>query len=377
MSRKSQIKEYFSFTKGEKKGIIFLLILIFITVLINQFSHLFTSENQVQLKKYSDNIKHFEKSLAHYDSTENNKFIVKDFSNIKPFKFNPNTNTESDWKLLGFSDRQINTIKNWQRKGGKFKYKSDLQRIYGVSFELYEFLEPYIILPEKKESFQNQYSENQVTETLNDVPEVKRFFDFNPNLISDNEWLELGFTLKQISVIRNYLSKGGVFNKKEDLKKIYGINEFQYERVKDYINIPDKPENHQVIKIDLNNFSEEEFIKLGGFWKNNAGRIVKYRKLLGGFSSMEQLSEVYGVKAEYYTAEINDIYIDTEKIVRLNINFAEKTELIHPYLSYTDIDKIIDYRNKNGAYKNISDLKEKSILSIEIFNKIKPYLTLK
>ena len=213
------------------------------------------------------------------------------------------------------------------------------------------------------------------------IPDVKRYFDFNPNEVSDSEWQELGFSQKQISTIRNYLNKGGKFYKKEDLKKIYGIKEFQYKRIEDYIKLPKKEENIENqtnVKVDLNNLSEEELKELGGFWKYNAVRIVKYRNLLGGYYKKEQLLEVYGMKREYYLKVSDDIIIDMNNIKQININFAEVSELgKHPYLSYKEAEKILDYRNKKGAISKLEILIEKGIISNDLFDKISPYLKVK
>ena len=42
------------------------------------------------------------------------------------------------------------------------------------------------------------------------------YFEFDPNNIGQKEWQKLGFSIKQIRVINNYVSKGGKFYKKEE-----------------------------------------------------------------------------------------------------------------------------------------------------------------
>jgi competence protein ComEA len=50
------------------------------------------------------------------------------------------------------------------------------------------------------------------------------YFEFDPNGLSNQRWLQLGLSFKQIRVIRNYELKGGRFFKKEDLRRIYSIS---------------------------------------------------------------------------------------------------------------------------------------------------------
>ncbi len=383
MSRKEQIKEFFTFTKGEKRGIIVLIILVILVILVNQFSYLFIKESKTDFSEFRKEIADFEKSLTPIqENYSDNSYLDKKYDTLQLFTFNPNTVSDKDWKLLGIAERQIKTINNWKNKGGSFKYKNDLKRIYGISEEQYQKLKNYIDLPEKKlysEESNYKTSDNKASEYK--IPDVKKYFEFNPNETSELDWKLLGFSQKQISTIKNYLNKGGKFYKKEDLKKIYGIKEFQYNRIEDYIKLSEKKdniENQTNVKVDLNNLSEEEFKELGGFWKYNAVRIVKYRNLLGGYYKKEQLLEVYGMKREYYLKVADDIIIDKSTIEKIHLNFAEVSELgRHQYITYKEAEQILDYRNKHGAYKKLEDLFEKEVISKSLYDKISPYLKVK
>lgn len=395
---KEDIKELLIFTKGEKKGIIVLIILIIITVLINQFSYLFYEEDKTDFTQFKNEIAEFEKNLTPKNETfkKNTSNIDKKYDTLKLFKFNPNTSSEKEWKLLGLSEKQIKIIKNYLNKGGNFKYKTDLKKIYGLPEVQFQKLYPYINLPEKKKYAQNtgyetfdEKSKKKYDEKKSDniIPDVEEYFKFNPNEISEVEWQKLGFSNKQIATILNYLSKGGKFYKKGDLKKIYGIKDFQYERIKNFIEIPENENNNyykneEVVvenqKVDINNLSVEDMKKLGKFWKYRATRIVKYRNWLGGFYKKEQLLEVYGMKMEDYLKVKDDIIIDKNKIEKIHLNFAEVSELArHPYISYEEAKKILDYRNKKGPFKEVSDLIKKKLISQELYNKTSPYLKVK
>ena len=389
MSRKEQIKELLTFTKGEQNGILVLIIIMIIVILINIFSDSFIERKDYNFSDFEKEIEEFEKGLIPIeDNSSKTSYYDNKYDTLKLFSFNPNNTSNKEWVLLGLSDKQIKTINNWQSKGGKFKYKSDLKRIYGIFDTQYNILSPYIVLPEKdffsdKENFYKNTVRNSNYDTEKKIPDVEEYFKFNPNKTSNEDWQLLGFSQKQITTIKNYVNKGGKFYKKEDLKKIYGIKDFQYERIKDYIELTDKKdksENQRKIrqKVDINNLSSEEFIELGGFWKYNGVRIVKYRNILGGYYNKEQLLEVYGIKKQYYDKVAEYIIIDKQKIEKIHINFAETSELgRHPYISYKNAKIILDYRNKNGAFKQLSELINKNIISKSLYEKISPYLKVK
>ncbi|MCF6364649.1 MAG: helix-hairpin-helix domain-containing protein [Bacteroidales bacterium] len=388
MSRKEQIKEFLTFTKGEKKGIIVLIILVLTVILINQFSHLLIKEEKIDFSEFKKQINEFEKSLVLKEKDNNKSYFELKYDTLQLFSFNPNNTSKNKWELLGLSEKQIKTVNNYLNKGGKFIYKNDFKKIYGISAFQFQKLNPYIDLPEKEGSYNSEFSDDGNKENNSEyfIPDVENYIDFNPNIISDFEWKRLGFSTKQITVIRKYLDKGGKFYKKEDLKKIYGIKEFQYERIKNYIKIPIKEDSTEIKekevnikpKVNINNLSIEEMKKYGKFWQFNATRIVKYRNLLGGYYKKEQLLEVYGMKREYYLKVADDITIDKSKLEKININFAEVSELgRHPYITYKEAEKILKYRNRKGSYKNLEDLINKEIVTKSLYDKISPYLKVK
>ena len=65
------------------------------------------------------------------------------------FRFNPNTITLDSLQLLGFTQRQAQTILNYRSKGGKFRRREDFARMYTVDSAMYASLEGYIFIPDK------------------------------------------------------------------------------------------------------------------------------------------------------------------------------------------------------------------------------------
>jgi DNA uptake protein ComE-like DNA-binding protein len=151
--------------------------------------------------------------------------------------------------------------------------------------------------------------------------EIKgELFYFDPNTLSPAEWKRLGLRDKTIQTIQNYLSKGGKFRKPEDLERVYGLRKEEYERLKPYVKtesafenksnetiIPATAEkaevrfnNSRYSPIEINKADTTVFISLPGIGSKLAARIVNFRDKLGGFYSIEQVKETFGLPDSTY-----------------------------------------------------------------------------
>jgi len=234
----------------------------------------------------------------------------------------------------------------------------------------------------KKEEFDFfQPDKSAVKNTLNPIP-------FNPNKLTEDEWIAMGLNPKKAKVIINYLTKGGRFRKREDLRKIYSITNEEYSVLEPFIIIPaidtiksfstqwKKPES-KVFNIELNSSDTLDLQELRGIGPGFARRIVKYRDMLGGFYKKEQLLEVYGLDSVTYKKILPDITIDPSKIKKININTVDVKDLKkHPYFDYYIAKAIVTFRSQNGNFKSVDDLRKVNLIYDDIFLKIKPYISL-
>jgi len=210
-----------------------------------------------------------------------------------------------------------------------------------------------------------------------------KYFKLNPNTATISDWQKFGFSQKQAKVIFNYIKKAGGISKKEQLKKIFVIDDKKYKEISPYIVISKKDTEKQDNNTYNNKYSTNQIIELNsanktkltsikGIGDTYAERIIKYRDLLGGFYSKEQLKEVYGIKPEVFEKIKDYVNIDKSSIKKLNVNFSDVKSLsAHPYISYKDAKAIVNYRTKTGFIKNIDVLFEKKIISDK---KLKYYL---
>lgn len=202
----------------------------------------------------------------------------------------------------------------------------------------------------------------------------KELFNFNPNQVSFEELIRLGFTQLAANNLINYRSKGGKFNKPDDIKKIYGVDSSFYLSISLFISIP-KSSEFSFVKLDLNSADSTAMTALKGIGPVLASRICKYRNQLGGFVSSEQLKEVYQLPQETYNQLLDYVWIDSSNVKKININFASIDDLKrHPYCKYANARKIVDYRSANGNIQSLESLVTDSVIDSTTFKRLSPYL---
>ena len=232
-------------------------------------------------------------------------------------------------------------------------------------------------------------------QTANRANEVEhKLFYFDPNTLSPDAWRKLGVREKTIATIQNYLNKGGHFKIADDLKKIYGIHPDEFARLERYIQIRSKskadisrlngevPPSSQVHKtiyssVEINTADTTALIALPGIGSKLATRIINFRDKLGGFYSIDQVSETYGLADSTFQKLKPWLKLESVSLKKININTATKDELkSHPYLKWTLANAIVEYRNQHGKFSSVDDVKKVGAITEDIFVKIKPYVSL-
>jgi len=221
-------------------------------------------------------------------------------------------------------------------------------------------------------------------------------FYFDPNSLSIDGWKKLGIHENTIITIKKYLNKGGHFYKSEDLKKIYGLHPDEYISLEPYVRIEmtsnnqnqnntktelkkDQPLNNNTKYhvIEINVADTSAFIELPGIGSKLAVRIVNFRDRLGGFYSIDQIGETYGLPDSIFQRIKPFLKLENISIKKINVNAATKDEMkTHPYIKWNLANAIVEYRNQHGNFSTLDDLKQISLVTDDIFNKIKFYLTL-
>jgi competence ComEA-like helix-hairpin-helix protein len=220
------------------------------------------------------------------------------------FMFNPNEASEETLKRLGIPSRFIKSIVKFRNKGGKFKKKADLQKIYYFPVALYESLEPYIDLPTesaspRKYTKQNTNTSNQTTR------KTIQPFDLN---IADTATLSQvrGIGAKTAQSIVDYRAKLGGFTNLAQLEEVRLLQ--------------NKPEvvaelsryallQTPATKININT-ATVEVLQAHPYFSKIAKTLVNYRTKAGKFHKIEDLQKLKVVTPEVWEKIKN--YVVTE-----------------------------------------------------------------
>lgn len=214
-------------------------------------------------------------------------------------------------------------------------------------------------------------------------------FEFDPNTLPADDWKKLGLQERTIQTIQRYLAKGGMFRKPEDLGRIYGITAVQAQQLMPYVRIvvdgsqrntfaaSSAPVRTAIAKpvIEINQADTTALIALPGIGSKLAQRIVNFRDRLGGFHTVEQLAETYGLPDSVFQ-RIRDRFQCNDALLRkININTAAVEELKqHPYLRWNIANAIVRYRQQHGAFKTPDELQQVEIVTPDMLRKLLPYI---
>lgn len=228
---------------------------------------------------------------------------------------------------------------------------------------------------------------------INQKPAIQtELFRFDPNTVSESELLRLGFQPFLAKRLINFREKGGKFFKKDDLLKLYGMDSALFNNIHPFVaiteNIPEtslqtqktweKKPNKMVELVDLNQADSLQLVSVRGIGQVLATRLIKYREKLGGFYSMDQLYEVYGLDTAVVENLTARFYLPANPdISKIAINASTEEELAtHPYIKKSIAKAIVAYRFQHGKFQSLSDLEKIRVVDTATLKKILPYLTI-
>jgi len=357
-------KRYFYFTKRQRGGLIILSGLLMLSITIYFLLPTLIKNELVIDESFRQEVENFQKS----------KIVQSSSKELNPFPFDPNTITGEKLSQIGLSDYQVKMILKYRDAGGKFYSKDDFSKIYSISESEYKLLEPFIIItqPAPKSNL------TPPEEKLTPLP-------FDPNVADNNLMAKIGFNRKQINQIENYRNAGGEFVVKNDFRKIYSISDKDFKILENYILLPsaiatavEEPLSEKKsadFEIEINTADSLALIKLKGIGPVYAGRIITYRKKLGGFYDKSQLLEVYGLDTNRYFKFIDNVIVDTAQMSKMDLNTATFNDLLnHPYFEYYLVKSIFNYKEAIGEFTSVEELRHVNLVYDQLFEKISPYL---
>jgi len=165
---------YISFNRTERMGVLALLLILTLLITIKATMHLWVpsptggaAEQQYAAAWEAFKSKHTAESAElhpHYSKdtalkaktateragkpiTEHTK---TEESQVKLFPFDPNTIDSAGLRRLGLREKTTAIFLHWRAKGKVFYHKEELKKVYTLTEEDYNRLEPYIIIKGNK-----------------------------------------------------------------------------------------------------------------------------------------------------------------------------------------------------------------------------------
>ena len=235
-----------------------------------------------------------------------------------------------------------------------------------------ERIKPAQKAEEDTESLEEEVDTTYVRRTSGHSPDAVRIrekasprrvetFRFNPNTVSLEDLMRLGFSEKQAQSILNYRAKGGRFRRPADFAKSFVVADPVFARLEPYIDIP---------RIDINKADSTAFETLPGIGPYFAAKMVSYRKELGGYSHPEQLMDIYHFDREKYDG-LKDLITCSPSEPYPIWTLSERDLARHPYISRDEAHSIVLYRTHQPQEAwTVEGLHKAGVLSEEHYGKL-------
>lgn len=241
----------------------------------------------------------------------------------------------------------------------------------------------------KKLEWEEKYNYNfpRKTDYKDKKADTYSLFSFDPNKVDSAHFVMLGLKPFIASNILKFRQKGGVFRTKASFAKVYGITPEKYNELEPYIVIPEVAdtrkdsiklanEKYANLRVELNSADTTELMQIKGIGRFYAKAIVRFRQQTGGFVSVNQLHDLYGMTEPIFQKISSFCTVNQLLVQKMKVNIATVEKLkSHPYLNFYQAKAIYELRRKKGKLHNIQELRNIDELTPESLTKIEPYLS--
>lgn len=220
-----------------------------------------------------------------------------------------------------------------------------------------------------------------------------RLVPFNPNTADSSLLISVGLKPWQVKNLMAYRRAGGRWKDADDFKRLYGLTEAEFQRLRPYIQIPPvvketyfteedrkrqdsiynlRPRKFESLNVlNLNTVDTLTLQRIPGIGVGYSRAIISYRERLGGFVSTAQLKEIEGLPEriqEWFTID------SLPQIRTLSLNKSDfKTLVRHPYLSYEQVKVIMTHIRKYGPLRSWRELQLYPEFTPQDIQRLTPY----
>ncbi|NQX42758.1 competence protein ComEA helix-hairpin-helix repeat region [Pedobacter steynii] len=283
------LNNYFEFSRREFNGLMVLLILL---AGVSVFPMVYRALRPQELPTAEEQLAVLKFAMASqpeaYKKMEPRIFSAKGHLEKRKsvlFYFDPNVIDIDDWQKLGLSEKQAQAILNYRSKGGVFRKKTDLQKMYTISAQLYNLLEPYVQIAGTELSTPQKVQ--AIATTPVPISKELKLIELNgADTLELDQIKGIGMVFARRIVA--YRERIGGFHKKEQLMEVFGIDSLKYNEVKNQVSIdPDKLKKININTAELADFKNHPYIRY-----KQVNALIQYRKQHGNYSNIADLNKV-------------------------------------------------------------------------------------
>ena len=295
---KQELKSFFIFNKGQRTGILMLLLLM----VLFQLSYYFIDFSRPETN--SPEKQQWLSLQTQIDSIKKQKGEYK--ATIYPF--NPNFITDFKGYKLGMKTQEIDRLLAYRKLGKFANSATEFQQVTKISDSLLATMSPYFKFPDwvnkKNADSKSGWVDYSKTNTETKAKEKLEVIDINQ---ATQENLEKVYMIGPAIAERilKEKEKYGGFVAMEQMADIWGLSIEVIENLNKSFKVFKQPE---IKKIDINNASIKELMQFPMFRYNLAKNIITYRTMNGD------------IKIEDLT-KIKDFPVDKVKIIALYLKF--------------------------------------------------------
>lgn len=287
------------------------------------------------------------------------------------FAFDPNTVDYDDLRRLGLTAREATGLLRYRAAGKRFRIPEDVATCYEIGDSLYAVLAPYIRIGPQF-AFAPRPAAEGFPERSGRRREIRPFEPFGIDTAGAAYFERIGFTPRQAQALVRYRLAVGSIRDLGMLADCFVVGDSVAGLLAPYAVFPSEPDE---ALLELNSADSAALRGVIGIGEKTVMAILAYRQRLGGFHSTEQLSEVRGITESNYERIVQQIYCDSCKIQKIDINFASPDKLRgHPYLPPAMLRKLLSKRQLKGGWRTVEELIEDHIITRREARRLAPYL---
>jgi DNA uptake protein ComE-like DNA-binding protein len=285
------IRDIFGFSRTETNGFLILLPLTVVLILSEPLYHAWVAS---QGRERPGDAKRLDSLVAVWEA-QVKKPDSEPVQQVSLFSFDPNTLNVEELQKLGFSEHLANRIAAYRLKGGVFRVKSDLMKIYGLDSTLYKQLYRYIRLPSSRLVLtESGKPQNRAQTEAFEKTQRSKTFDINT---ADTTLFKTiyGIGPRLAARIVKFREGLGGFIREAQLYEVYGLDSLVVERLLEvgFIKTDFTPS-----KININAADEEQLARHPYIRYKFASALMSYRFQHGDFQQVSDIKKLSAINAQ-------------------------------------------------------------------------------